>query len=130
MPGFRQYKRQHSADAVPKEELVKPSKLTLDNTSAIVTASRASIAKTPKTKSPKKSSPPPYPADASKQDRMIALMTRHFGTTIEELVAATGWQQHSIRGAISGVLKKRMELVISSEMEARGRVYRIAGDRA
>jgi hypothetical protein len=57
---------------------------------------------------------------------MIELLSRGGGTTIAEIVAATGWQQHSIRGAISGTLKKKLGLTVSSDFEEnRGRVYRI-----
>ncbi len=48
------------------------------------------------------------------------------GATIEEIVEATGWQAHSVRGAISGALKKKLGLAVTSEkVQARGRVYRI-----
>jgi hypothetical protein len=43
------------------------------------------------------------------------------------MVAATGWQSHTVRGAMAGALKKRLGLTITSEKEERGRVYRIAG---
>lgn len=61
------------------------------------------------------------------QDRLIGLLRRPNGATISELSKATGWQAHSVRGAISGVLKKRLGLTIDSEAsEKRGRIYRIA----
>lgn len=54
------------------------------------------------------------------------LLRRKGGATIEEAVKATGWQPHSIRGAISGALKKKLGLAVASEaVEGRGRVYRI-----
>lgn len=57
---------------------------------------------------------------------MIGLLSRDDGATIAEIVAATGWQQHSVRGAISGALKKKLGLTVSSDVEEdRGRVYRI-----
>lgn len=57
---------------------------------------------------------------------IIDLLQRNEGATIAEMVDATGWQQHSVRGAISGNLKKRMGLTVSSEtVEGRGRIYRI-----
>lgn len=50
------------------------------------------------------------------------------GATIDEIVTATGWQAHSVRGAISGTLKKRLGLTVASEKQGgRGRVYRITG---
>lgn len=57
---------------------------------------------------------------------MIELLSRDDGATIAEIVDATGWQQHSVRGAISGTLKKKHALAVSSDVEEnRGRVYRI-----
>ena len=58
---------------------------------------------------------------------MIEMLRRPQGATLLEIVEATGWQQHTIRGAMAGALKKRLGLTISSEKEeARGRVYKIA----
>jgi hypothetical protein len=54
------------------------------------------------------------------------LLQRPEGATIAEIVAATLWQAHSARGLISGVLKKKLGLVIGSTKEdGRGAVYRI-----
>ena len=66
----------------------------------------------------------------SKQAQMIALLRRPKGATIEDLTAATGWQQHSVRGALSGALKKRLGLTIKCSEEHRGRVYRITATGA
>ena len=56
------------------------------------------------------------------------MLARAEGATIDEIVAATGWQPHTVRGAFAGALKKRLGLTIESEkVEGRGRVYRIAG---
>lgn len=57
---------------------------------------------------------------------MIDLLHRNGGATIAEIVDATSWQPHSVRGAISGSLKKKLGLsVLSETVEGRGRVYRI-----
>jgi predicted transcriptional regulator len=57
---------------------------------------------------------------------MIALLRRPAGATIDEIVAATGWQKHTVRGAIAGALKKKLGLQVTSEkVEGRGRVYQI-----
>ncbi len=61
----------------------------------------------------------------SKQARVIALLRRSKGATIDEMAVATGWQHHSVRGVISGAFKKRLGLMITSSKEERGRVYRI-----
>ncbi len=69
---------------------------------------------------------PPAVRPGTKQALLIDLLTRKKGTTIEEIVEATGWQPHSVRGAISGALKKRLGLAVTSDpIEGRGRVYRI-----
>ena len=81
-------------------------------------------------KVPSPTKPHPKPAaenPASKQSVMIDLLKRKDGATIADLTAATGWQAHSVRGAISGTLKKKLGLAVSSEnVDGRGRVYRIA----
>jgi hypothetical protein len=48
------------------------------------------------------------------------------GATIEEIMAATGWQSHTVRGAMAGALKKKLGLEVKSEkVEDRGRVYKL-----
>ena len=61
----------------------------------------------------------------TKQSVLIELLSRRDGATIAEAVKATGWQPHSVRGAISGALKKKLGLAITSDkIKGRGRVYR------
>jgi len=72
------------------------------------------------------SSKPPTQRAGTKQAQIIAMLQRPEGATIAEIVAATAWQAHSARGVISGVLKKKLGLVVSSAKEnGRGSVYRI-----
>jgi hypothetical protein len=47
------------------------------------------------------------------------------GATIASLVAATDWQQHSVRGFLAGVVRKKLGLNLVSEQTDKGRVYRI-----
>jgi len=62
----------------------------------------------------------------TKQALLIEMLRAPEGATISEIVTALDWQPHSVRGAMSGVLKKRLGLTITSEKaEQRGRVYRI-----
>ena len=57
---------------------------------------------------------------------MIDLLRRPEGAGIDEITAATGWQSHTVRGAMSGALKKKLGLEITSKkVEGLGRVYRI-----
>jgi hypothetical protein len=63
----------------------------------------------------------------SKQQIMIDLLKREEGATLHQLSAATGWQKHSVHGAMAGVLKKKLGLTIASDKNRDGeRIYRIA----
>ena len=66
----------------------------------------------------------PRTREGTKQAQLIAMLRE--GATIDEMAAATGWQAHTVRGAMAGALKKRLGLTITSGREERGRVYRIA----
>jgi len=61
----------------------------------------------------------------SKQAQVIDLFRRAEGATVAEVIAATGWQPHTVRGIVSGTLKKKLGLTVLSAKEKRGRVYRI-----
>ncbi len=66
----------------------------------------------------------------TKQAILIEMLKRSKGATIADMAAKTGWQTHSVRGAISGALKKKLGLSVTSEtVEGRGRVYRIVQER-
>jgi hypothetical protein len=62
----------------------------------------------------------------SKQARIIAMLRAPGGATIEAMVHASGWQQHSVRGFLAGVVRKRLGLNLISDAGDSGRVYRIA----
>ena len=63
---------------------------------------------------------------ASKQDILIAMLSADGGATIAEITSGLGWQPHTSRGVISGVLKKKRGLTIASEkVDGRGRTYKI-----
>tara|TARA_R110000868_G_scaffold70819_3_gene207967 strand:- start:2386 stop:2658 length:273 start_codon:yes stop_codon:yes gene_type:complete len=63
----------------------------------------------------------------TKLGQIIRLLQRTKGATLEDLIKATGWQPHSVRGAISGSLRKRHGLTITAATDAnRGRVYRLS----
>jgi predicted transcriptional regulator len=78
------------------------------------------------TSKPKGETPQKTVRQRTKQALLIDLLKRKRGATIDEIVAATGWQAHSVRGAISGALKKKLGLAVSSKkVDGRDRVYRI-----
>lgn len=71
---------------------------------------------------------PPTSRTGTKQALLIAMLRRRDGATMEDIVTATQWLAQTARVAISGVLKKKLGLVVNSEkIEGRGTVYRIDG---
>jgi hypothetical protein len=78
---------------------------------------------------PAETAPAPEPTrrhSGTKQEAVIAMLRAEGGTTIEEIMAATNWASHTTRGFLSGALKKRLGLEVTSEkVDGRGRVYRL-----
>jgi hypothetical protein len=56
----------------------------------------------------------PTPRAGTKQAQMIEMLKRPEGATVEQIAVATGWQHHTIRGAISGALKKKLGLTVEA----------------
>lgn len=65
-----------------------------------------------------------------KINKIITLMRRSKGASINDLTKATAWQAHSVRGAISGTLRKKQGLNVVSEKSGDIRFYRIADKAA
>ena len=65
-------------------------------------------------------------APATKTAAVCKLLARPRGATVQELMTATGWQNHSVRGAISGAIKKKLGLNVISERINGARIFRIA----
>lgn len=88
------------------------------------TAKKRASAK-PATKGQKPTPPPPKME--SKQAQLIVLLQQANGTSIAEAASALGWQAHSIRGVLSGVIKKKLKLAVE-KFDAEGVTrYRLAG---
>jgi len=74
-------------------------------------------------------SAPPQPSAQPKGKiaALIEMLRRSEGATVDAMMMATGWQKHSVRGAMSGAIKKDRGLAVTSEKTEAGRVYRIGG---
>ena len=91
-------------------------------------APRSSARKTSKPKPRAQSapgSPKPATRPGTKHARVIAMLRSPGGTTIAAIMTATDWQQHSVRGFLAGVVRKKLALDLVSEHTDKGRVYRI-----
>ena len=96
-------------------------------------AATRSARKTSKLKSRARSahaSSKPATGPHTKHARIIAMLRTSAGATIASLVAATEWQQHSVRGFLAGVVRKKLGLNLVSEQTDKGRVYRIKDGKA
>jgi hypothetical protein len=61
----------------------------------------------------------------TKHARIIAMLRAPAGATVVRMMSATDWQQHSVRGFLAGVVRKKLGLNLVSELTDKGRVYRI-----
>ena len=69
-------------------------------------------------------------ARVTKHDRVLELLSQRSGTTIPEMMEATGWQQHSVRGFLAGTVKKKLGFTLTSaKSEGEVRRYRIETKR-
>jgi hypothetical protein len=84
-------------------------------------------AKAAKGKRTKGGDKPAVARDGSKKAEVLGLLQRKGGATLSQIMKATGWQAHSVRGFISGALGKKMGLTVNSVRREDGeRVYSIA----
>jgi Protein of unknown function (DUF3489) len=75
-----------------------------------------------------KSGRPAKPRNSeSKQAHVLSMLRSSTGATIAAMMQATGWQQHSVRGFLASVVRKRLKLKLTSKKADGTRVYQIAG---
>ncbi len=79
---------------------------------------------------PAKNDVPPSEGCITKQERVLALLNRSSGASVEDIMEATAWQQHSVRGFLAGTVKKKLGLdLASSKTSDEARRYRIVTRR-
>ena len=96
-------------------------------------ATRLAPRKISKSKSRARSAPAsskPVARTDTKHARIIAMLRAPAGTSIAAIMATTEWQQHSVRGFLAGVVRKKLGLNLVSEQADKGRVYRIKDGKA
>lgn len=110
-------KRRATSSSKTKKSIVRES------------ASRSTARKTAhhnsRTRQQRQSEPPRAQRTDSKQVQVIRMLRAPSGTTIGAMVTATGWQQHSVRGFLAGVVRNKLGLNLVSEADDGGRMYRI-----
>lgn len=110
------------------ETTSKPSRVARAKSLREVTPAVASKANRPPAGrgKPKKIDSVESRARLTKQDQVLTLLKRSGGATIDEIMQATDWQQHSVRGFLAGTVKKKLGLTLISSKDKDGvRRYRV-----
>ena len=114
--------------ATNKKLIIQPLKLAPKKTTVKKAIATNSKPKELKLTTPLTSSALVIPTSPkTKQSQLIALLKSPNGATVQDLMKATGWQAHSIRGVISGVIRKRLGLTVISQKIDGVQRYRIEG---
>jgi len=68
----------------------------------------------------------PFPRKGTKQEKLIAMLRRREGATVEQIARTLAWQPHTVHGVLSGTIRKRLGLNLVGASNAEGtRTYRI-----
>jgi hypothetical protein len=97
------------------------------------TATRSTARKAGKPASRKRAAPAsskPSLRSSTKHDRILAMLRSPAGATIAAIMIDSDWQQHSVRGFLAGVVRRRLGLDLVSERTDKSRVYRIRDGKA
>ena len=113
------WRRTTSEDPMTKSKSKASTRSAARTTSKSKPRSRSALS------SPKTSTRPD-----SKHARILAMLRTPAGATVAAIMTATEWQQHSVRGFLAGVVRKKLGLNLVSESTDKGRVYRIKDRKA
>jgi Protein of unknown function (DUF3489) len=102
----------------------------LNNTAAQTTTHKLVKPKRGTQPQPRPSSAKQTERTETKQARILAMLRAPSGATVDGMMHATGWQQHSVRGFLAGVVRKKLGLNLVSAATEGGRVYRITDHKA
>ena len=114
--------------------MAKLNQATRNDQSSNITISNVAQGGSKQGRSPKadaaKVAAPKTPTKPNKTQTVIALLRRKKGATLAELATATRWQQHSVRGLISGTIRKKLQLDVDAVKTGKSTTrYRIAADK-
>ena len=113
----------------PSRSVITPSRAKSARRASTKTAGVASIKKS--SSAPARSLDQPLKHRAgSKQARVIEMLMKPEGATIDDIMKTTDWQQHSVRGFFAGIIRKKLKLTLTSEAAEAGRIYKITGNAA
>jgi hypothetical protein len=113
--------------AAPETESVAQTPAALESEAAIAEVAPAEVTNAQPKAQKLRNGTCPQGVRSTKQALMIAMLRRPEGATVEQIAEAAAWQNHTVRGAMAGALKKKLGLTITSEKtEGAARTYRIA----
>ncbi len=104
--------------------------MTLATTIPLADGGNASPTKAKRKAAPRKEATAKTLAKTTKTDAVVALLSRPKGASLDDMMKATGWQAHSVRGFLAGTVKKKLGHALTSEVTDKGRVWRIEAGEA
>jgi hypothetical protein len=113
--------------AKPTQEVWRTNDEGVALTLKLTKAGREAVGGKQTARSKKPTKPAPRERSETKQAKVIAMLKRPAGATVEQIVKATDWRPHTVRGFFAGALKKRLGIEVTSEKTDSGkRLYRVA----
>lgn len=110
---------------IEKKPVTAPSKVALPSAAPRKIGEKTS--KTVRKKAAVKRTPARKPREGSMRENVLGLLRRREGATLDALVKATGWQRHSVRGFLAGIVRRQLKLALVSEQIDGARTYSISG---